>query len=174
VTPEELGRLFSTFERSAFRLECLPTYAVTEDAEAEAFRLWLAGGQPPKKARDWPKLVASATANGKKMQRVRLIRAMTAYLRFELSWGYPDNVAAGEDIRILELRAGESLAGMPEVDYWLFDDATMVRLEYDGAGRFLRPVEVDDPAEVRRCCGWRDAVMARAVSFDLYRLPLPS
>jgi hypothetical protein len=154
VTPEELGRLFSTFERSAFRLECLPTYAVTEDAEAEAFRLWLAGGQPPKKA--------------------RVIRAMTAYLRFELSWGYPDNVAAGEDIRILELRAGESLAGMPEVDYWLFDDATMVRLEYDGAGRFLRPVEVDDPAEVRRCCGWRDAVMARAVSFDLYRLPLPS
>lgn len=174
MTPEELGRLFSTFERSAFRLECLPTYAVTEDAEAEAFRLWLAGGQPPKKARDWPKLVASATANGKKMQRVRVIRAMTAYLRFELSWGYPDNVAAGEDIRILELRAGESLAGMPEVDYWLFDDATMVRLEYDGAGRFLRPVEVDDPAEVRRCCGWRDAVMARAVSFDLYRLPLPS
>lgn len=174
MTPEELGHLFSTFERSAFRLECLPTYAVTEDAEAEAFRLWLAGEQPPKKARDWPKLVASATASGKRMQRVRVIRAITAYLRFELSWGYPDNVAAGEDIRILELQPGESLAGMPEEDYWLFDDAIMVRLEYDGAGRFLRPVEVRDPAEVRRCCGWRDAVMTRAVSFDFYHTPLHS
>jgi hypothetical protein len=174
VTPEELGRLFSTFERSAFRLECLPTYAVTEDAEAAAFRLWLAGEQPPKKTRDWPKLVASATASGKRMQRVRVIRTMTAYVRFELSWGYPDNVAAGEDIRILELQADESLAGMPEEDYWLFDDAVMVRLEYDGAGRFLRPVAVRDPAEVRRCCGWRDAVIARAVSFHSYRTPLHS
>jgi hypothetical protein len=174
VTPEELGRLFSTFERSAFRLECLPTYDVTEDDEAEAFRLWLAGRQPPKKPRDWPRLVASATASGKRMQRVRVIRAMTAYLRFQLSWGYPDNVAAGEDIRILQLRTGESLAGMPEEDYWLFDDAVMVRLEYDGSGRFLRPVAVRDPAEVRRRCDWRDAVMGRAVSLDAYRTPMPS
>lgn len=174
MTPEELGRLFSTFERSAFRLECLSAYAVTEDAEAEAFRLWLAGEQPAKKDRDWPKLVASATASGKSMQRVRIIRVMTDYLRFELSWGYPDNVAAGEDIRILELRPSESLVDMPNEDYWLFDDAIMVRLEYDGAGRFLRAVAVRDPAQVRRCCRWRDAVMARAMPFDSYRASLHS
>jgi hypothetical protein len=174
VTPEELGRLFSTFERSAFRLECLPAYAVTEDAEREAFRRWLAGEHAPKKDRDWPKLVASAVAAGKSMQRVRVIRAMTDYIRFELSWGYPDNVAAGEDVRILQLQPGESLADMPQEDYWLFDDAVMVRLQYDGSGQFLRCVAVRDHAQVRSCCGWRDTAMTRAVPFDSYRASLHS
>ena len=51
---------------------------------------------------------------------------------------------------------------MPDHDFWLFDDAIVVRLEYDEAGRFLRPVAVSDPAPYRQC---RDVVMARAVAF---------
>ncbi|MFL6226855.1 MAG: DUF6879 family protein, partial [Actinomycetes bacterium] len=58
----DLASLFESFRSSAFRLECLPAYAVTEDDESEAFRRWLDGEQPPQKEREWPKLCASAVA----------------------------------------------------------------------------------------------------------------
>jgi hypothetical protein len=35
MTTPDLGKLFESFRSSAFRLECLPAYAVTEDDEAK-------------------------------------------------------------------------------------------------------------------------------------------
>jgi hypothetical protein len=140
VSAPNLGQLFESFRSSAFRLECLPSYAVIEDDESEAFHLWLAGELPPKKEREWPKLCASAVAARKSMQRVRLVsEPLSDYLRFEMDWGYPANVAAGEDIRILD----HEPAGLLKVDFWLFDDATAVALEYDDDGRFLRAVTAE-------------------------------
>lgn len=133
----DLASLFDSFRSTAFRLECLSAYAVTEDDEAQAFRLWLAGQQPPQKEREWPKLCASAVAARKSMQRVRLVtQPLSDYLRFEMEWGYPPNVAAGEDIRILD----HEPAGLLKVDFWLFDETTAVVLEYADDGRFLRAV----------------------------------
>jgi hypothetical protein len=170
VTPAELGRLFETFRFSAFRLECLPSYDVTEDDEAQAYRLWSAGQQPPHGQREWPKLCASAVDAGKKMQRVRVVQApLTQYQRFQMEWGYPANVAAGEDIRIIE---GELPPDMPREDYWLFDDDLAVVLEYDDQGRFVRPVMVEEiPHRYRR-----GALIAltHAERFESYRASLPS
>jgi hypothetical protein len=133
----DLASLFESFRSTAFRLECLPAYAVTEDDESEAFRLWLAGEQPPQQEREWPKLCASAVAAKKSMQRVRLVpQPASEYVRFQMAWGYPANVAAGEDIRILD----HEPAGLLKVDFWLFDDTTAVVLEYDDDGKFLRAV----------------------------------
>jgi hypothetical protein len=162
MTTPDLGKLFQSFRSSAFRLECLPSYAVTEDDESEAFRLWLAGEQPPDKEREWPKLVASAVAAGKSMQRVRLgLEPLSDYLRFEMDWGYPSNVAAGEDIRILD----HELAGLLKVDFWLFDDATAVVLEYDDEGRFIRPVVAESIEPYRQA---KELALASSEPFDRY------
>jgi hypothetical protein len=84
----------------------------------------------------------------------------------ELDWGYPDNVAAGEDIRIVELKESGDVPDMLDHDYWLFDDRKAVRLEYAHDGSFIQPVEVTDVAPYRRC---RAVAMARAVAFHAYR-----
>jgi hypothetical protein len=164
MTPEELGRLFESFRSSAFRLECLPEYAVTEDDEAEAFRQWRAGQQPQSRDRAWPKLVASSVAAGKRMQRVRIISApMTEYQRFQCSHGYPANVAAGEEILILD----HEPAGLLKADFWIFDDVTAVVLEYDEQGHFLRPVVAEKVAPYRKA---RDMALESSVPFREYQL----
>jgi hypothetical protein len=162
VTPEELGRLFESFRYSAFRLECLPSYDVTEDAERESFRLWLAGEPPRGQERGWPELVASAVAAGKSMRRVRMVETpLTEYQRFQCSWGYPANVAAGEVIYILDHRPD----GLLEVDFWVFDDETVVVLEYDDSGRFLRPVVADTLEPYLQA---RDMALKSSVPFREY------
>jgi hypothetical protein len=165
MTALDLGKLFQSFRSTAFRLECLPAYAVTEDDEAQAFRQWLKGEQPPEKEREWPKLVASAVAAGKSMQRVRLVpESPSQYLRFQMVWGYPANVAAGEDIRMLD----HEPPGLLKADFWLFDNEVAVVLEYDDQGRFLRPVAAET---VTPYCQARDLALASSIP---YRLSLHS
>ena len=167
MTTPDLGALFESFTTSAFRLECLPSYDVTEDAERDAYRLWLAGERPPAREREWPKLVASAVAAGKTMQRVRLVESPpTDYQRFEMEHGYPANVAAGEAIYILDHRPD----GLLTVDFWLFDDATAVVLEYDDEGRFLAPVVAETLAPYRQA---RDMALKSSRPFREYRRRAP-
>lgn len=166
MTAPNLGQLFESFTRSAFRLECLPSYPVTEDAEAEAFRLWLAGEQPSWREREWPKLVASATASGKSMRRVRMVETpLTEYQRFECSCGYPENIGAGEEIYVLDHKPD----GLLTVDFWLFDDAVAIVLEYDDEGHFLQSVVAETLAPYRQA---RDMALKSSVPFREYRLLL--
>lgn len=168
MTPEELGRLFESFTVSAFRLECLPSYDVTEDDEAEAWRQFRHGRpEPPwKKDRLWLQTVRAAKRRGAQMQRVRMVESpLTDYQRFQCAWGYPANVEAGEDILILENRPDGLLA----VDFWLFDDEIAVVLEYDEEGRFLVPVVTETLQPYHQA---RDLALRRAVRFEQYRLSL--
>jgi hypothetical protein len=168
VTETDLARLFASFRRSAFRLECLPAYDVTEDAERESFRLWLAGERPQGQERGWPELVATAVAAGKSMRRVRMVETpLTEYQRFQFGWGYPANVAAGEAIYILDHRP----EGLLMVDFWLFDDETVVVLEYDDAGHFLRPVVAESLGPFRQA---RDKALKSCVPFREYERKLPA
>jgi hypothetical protein len=172
LKPEDLGQLFTTFRHSAFRLETLTAYAIEE--EAESLRAWRAGEPRPAwyEDREWCRLVADATAAGKFMQRVRVVRRpLSDYIRLELDWGYPQNVEAGEDIRILELAGDDQLPSVPDpdrgYDFWCFDAVTVVRLEYDGAGRFVGVVGASEHASRFVAC--QDYAMRRAVPFSDYR-----
>jgi hypothetical protein len=172
VKPDDLGRLFTSFRHSAFRLETLPAYLI--DSEAESLQLWRAGQPEPewRKDRDWLALVRQNVAAGKSMQRVRVVRRpLSDYVRFEMDWGYPQNVDAGEDIWILELGPDDELPWIPDADvrcdFWLFDAVTVVRLDYDTEGRFIRPVDVSaDEVPFITC---RDVAMFHAVPFSDYR-----
>jgi hypothetical protein len=167
MTPEELGRLFESFTRSAFRLECLSEYRVPQDVESlAAFR----AGEPRPQARDnrpWLQTIRRAILRGAQMQRVRMVETpLTEYQRFQFSWGYQENTAAGEELSILDHRPDGLLA----VDFWLFDDTTAVVLEYDDAGRFLRPVVAETLAPYLQA---RDMALKSAVPFREYRLSMP-
>jgi len=166
LTPDELLELFRTFERSAFRLETRQQYNVPQ--ETERIRAFQEGRPLP----DHPvsqtslRLVADATAAGKRIYRVHIIdRPLTPYMRFELAV-YPQNVAAGEAIYIAERAAHPGLAALTE-DFWLFDgdtNPTVVWIRYTAEGSVLGWERTEQEGDVERCCQQRDLAMAHAVS----------
>ncbi|TDD62435.1 DUF6879 family protein [Actinomadura rubrisoli] len=156
---EEFGKLFETFQRSAFRLETLAKYTVPE--EADAFRDFLAGRSKPDNwgANDWARGIV---ASGRIMQRVHVVRSpLSDYLRFEIGWGYPGSIDAGEDVRILDLTHNE-VPGLPDHDFWLFDDETVIRMHYSPEGEFLG---ADRVPEVEPYRTYRDLAMGNSVPF---------
>src|SRR5215470_1382241 len=129
LTGEDFNDIFSSFERSAFRLETLPHYAVP--IEAEAFAAFLAG-QPYDLSwhQPWLDTMRAAIEAGRTVQRVRVMdRPPTPYQRFELAVT-PHNLAIGEDIRILDAAVAATLA-LPPFDFWLFDEQRAVVMRFD-------------------------------------------
>ena len=175
MSHEDFGALFHTFRQTAFRLEVLSRYSV--DAEAELFRQFLACEELTpirdlEAGRIWIETIAHAVTQGKRWQKVHLIRGpLTDYLRFEL-WVYEQTAAAGENIGIIHVQPGE----VPELgrdDFWLFDDELAVRLLYDREGRFIGPVAVTGP-EVNVYRYRRDAALRQAIPLATYLEAAPS
>ncbi|MGH8897307.1 MAG: DUF6879 family protein [Egibacteraceae bacterium] len=163
MTTDEFIRLFSTFERSAFRLETRQQYLV--DEEADLVRAFLEGRPPPASTAmdQWLALIRANTDAGKRMERVHILeRPLTGYARWELST-YPDNAAAGEQIFIAD-RAG--LKDLHE-DFWLFDDRDLVTLRYDEDGRWLG-VDLRPESDLDRYRAMRDLALAEAVPLADY------
>jgi hypothetical protein len=159
--------MFTSFQVSAFRLETLPDYQVPQDVQwLRAFR----AGEPrpqDRANRPWLTTVRAAKERGARMQRVRLVSSpLSEYQRFQFSWGYPENTQAGEEIYILDHQPD----GLLRVDFWLFDDAQAVVLEYDEQGRFLRPVAVSNVAPYQQA---RDMALKSSVPFREHRLRSP-
>ncbi|SEL00949.1 DUF6879 family protein [Nonomuraea pusilla] len=165
MTPREFGERFFDFAATAFRVEARDAYAVS--AEAEAMRRFLAGEPYGLEWLDgWLRAVAGAAAQGRAVRRVRVVsRPLGDYARFGLDVAR-HAVRAGEEIRYLPRERAAAL-GVPERDCWLFDDARLALLDFDGDG-VLRAVEpVTDPALVasQRAANelaWREAVPAEA------------
>lgn len=160
---EEFGRLFESFERTAFRLETLAVYDVED--EREEMERYLAGGDMGPEWDDNP-WVRSMTDKGKAVSRVHVLRSpLTDYLRYELA-AYPGNIMAGESIGIIDL-AEQQVTGLPDHDFWLFDDRDVYRMHYTPEGKFVGAelLPGDRLAEYR---GHREAALARAVPFASY------
>jgi hypothetical protein len=169
VTPEELGRLFESFRSSAFRLECLPSYDVTEDNEREAFRRFRNNNDAPtwwRGSRDWCATVHKAVARGATVKRVRMVEGpLNDYQRFEFAWSYPYNEQAGEQISVIEDSPFVRGPVSYEDDFWLFDDATVVLLRYNSRGKFLGVRSADDIGRYRRI---RDTLLDHALPLREY------
>jgi uncharacterized protein DUF6879 len=164
MTTDEFIRLFSTFERDAFRLETRQQYLVEE--EADLVRAFAEGRPPPPSAamEQWLALIAANTAAGKRMYRVHIVETpLTGCIRWELS-SYVDNAAAGEEIFIADR------AVLPDLheDFWLFDDRDVVALRYDDEGRWLG-VERRPDSELVHYRVMRDRALGEAVPLADYR-----
>lgn len=167
-TPEEFGAIFdSSFQRSAFRLEVLDRYAVPD--EAEPLRRFRAGQpQDPAWREPYKEFVREALRDGKQIARVHAVREpLSEYLEFELTCGYPANVAAGEDVRVLRLASWPHLR-LPDHDYWLFDDRVAAVMIYDDEGGFTGADVTADPVTVARYRKARDLAMQHSIPLGIY------
>jgi hypothetical protein len=154
---EDFDRLFTTFRRTAFRLETRDHYALFE--EASSYQNFLAG--KPYDLRwhqNWLAGIRDMAASGRRMRRVRLVsEPPTDYQRFELTVT-PTNLEAGEDIRVLprSLAAGLDL---PDYDFWLFDDTWLGIMHFDDDDTFQGMEITEEPT----------AVMAHHAAWDRAR-----
>lgn len=163
---DQWQRRLHGFERSAFRLETLPQYLVPQ--ESDELRRFLAGEEPPEGLRaGWCEKVAAHIAAGKVMQRVHVLTSpLSDYLRYEFAWGYALTVEAGEDIRILDL-AERPDPGLPDEDFWLFDDRVVVRMLYEPDGTQIGRELVDDP-DLDTYRRWKQLALDHSVPFTRY------
>ncbi|MEU8538443.1 DUF6879 family protein [Streptomyces sp. NPDC048717] len=163
VTGEEFGRLFEIFERTAFRLETLDVYDV-EDEREEMSRFFAGEDMGPEwEDNPW---VRSMTDQGKQVSRVHVLASpLTEYLRYELA-AYPGNIKAGESIGIVD-RAEQAAEGLPDHDFWLFDDRDVYRMHYTEAGAFVG-AELLPADRLPEYLAYRSAAQAAAVPFAAY------
>jgi hypothetical protein len=163
---EDFDRLFTTFERTAFRLETRDHYAVFD--EAEAYRNFLAG-EPYDLHwhQSWLAGIRDITTSGRRMQRVRLVREPpTDYQRFELAVT-PTNLEAGEDIRVLPHSVADGL-DLPRHDYWLFDDTRLGIMHFDDDGLFHGVEMTEDPTTVTAHREARGRALLHATPYAAY------
>lgn len=160
-------RLWSEFSTCAFRLETLPVYKV-EDELAE-FERFLRGEPPPPEVADneWIDGIRAANAAGKVIQRVRVLTPpLGDYLRYEFEWGYAFTAPAGEDIRILDLSTVTN-PGLPEQDFWFFDDSAVVLMRYEDDGTYLGATLLADP-DLDKYRRYRQLAIQFSVPFQDY------
>ncbi|MEV6862358.1 DUF6879 family protein [Streptosporangium subroseum] len=165
VTGSDFGRLFTSFDHTAFRLESRERYNPAN--EREPIRSFLTGETVDMDwMHPWCDLIQSHVAEGRRVERVRIVSVpFSDYTRWGLHLSRI-NIAAGEDIRYLERKKAEGL-GLPDIDAWLFDSNRIAQMKFNESDSTLIHAEIiDDPAIVVQHCHWRDVAMHYAIPRD--------
>ncbi|MGH3852205.1 MAG: DUF6879 family protein [Pseudonocardiaceae bacterium] len=159
-------QLIASVASSAFRLETLAVYDMP--SEREEFARHVAGEKPPTGLHYcWLDTVAKGVKMGKSFQRVHVVASpLSDYLTYEFTWGYVFNVKAGEDIRILDL-AHQADPGLPTHDFWLLDQTTVVRMDYDEHGVQLGRELLEDVDPAPYVAG-KNLALEHAEPFERY------
>lgn len=155
---DEFFRLCTEYRSSSWRWECQGEYH--EPGEREPMQLWREGRPDLSFMDGWVNLIRRLRDEGKIFNRVRMVtEPPTEYLRWMFSFTHV-NTDAGEDIRwIGETQARE--LGMPEYDFYIFDDERVAILHFDRNG--VSGAEVTDDATVlAEHQRWRDLVWSLA------------
>ncbi|CAM5323985.1 DUF6879 family protein [Streptomyces sp. PAN_FS17] len=167
---EEFGRLFETFQHSAWHLETRRGYA--SDREDLGFAEFLATGDAPCDLdSDWCQNIRRQTEAGKYVGRVRVLdNPPTEGQRFLLSYARC-NAATGEDARNL-WREDADRAHLPAEDFWIFDSRLVAILRFDGQDVFHDVEIITEPAEVLRYCQVRDAAVHASIPYNAFAAQL--
>lgn len=169
---EEFGRLFETFEHTAWRLETRRGYA--SDREDPTYTEFVQTGSITLDYDDeWSANIRTQTAAGKTIGRVRIVDQPPTTGQLFLLTDAPRNAAAGEDMRYL-WRSIAQTQHLPAEDFWIFDSRLVARLNFDEDDVLLDVEVITEPAEVLRYCQVRDAAMHHAVAYDQFAAQLPS
>ncbi len=131
------------FDSYALRHETLDRYDVASDDDA--FTHYLAGRpRPPEFGQAWHGWIADRIAEGRQVRRVRVLYGPPSpYLCFECEWGYTGNVAAGEQVRVLDLTEQPRPAALVDAEFWLLDGCRAAVMAYDPDGVFLHADTVE-------------------------------
>lgn len=159
------------FEHTAWRLETRREYAA--DQGTEEYQQFLQGVAPPRDdGGPWFTNARAQTADGRRIERVRLVDEPPTDNQRYLLATTPSNLAAGEDIRYLHRSAAATLGFADEGDFWLFDSRVLARFNWDDADR--RMELTTDPEQVLRACQVRDAAWHYAVPYGDFTGRVPS
>jgi hypothetical protein len=169
VTQLISGQAFADFvlgyEHTAFRLELRQRY--NEPEENEYLQRFLAGEPDYSWNDEWAAMMRRRTADGQRMERVRIVSAPHGdYTRFMLDLARV-NVEAGEDIRYLPRDKATSL-DLPDHDFWLIDSTRLGILRFGDDDVLLGAEVFTDPAVVVRHCYFRDVARHYATPFREY------
>ncbi|MFJ5234750.1 DUF6879 family protein [Kitasatospora sp. NPDC088391] len=155
---------FDSYQRDAFRFEAQPVYTMPREAENLA-RFLRAEPKPADHNAAWHRRVHGFVSSGRRIGRVRVVRQpLTDYQRYQFAWGIPGNIAAGEEIRILDV-TGEEFE-IPQQDWWLFDDSSVVHLNFRPDGTQINRELIT--GDMRKYQQWKELALERAVPFADY------
>ncbi|MGI5259667.1 DUF6879 family protein [Streptomyces angustmyceticus] len=160
----EFGKLFQTFQHSAWRLETRRGYA--SDREDATYREFVETGTVAWDLDDdWCRNMCAQTADGKRVGRVRIIDDPPTTGQLYLLDNAKRNSATGEDMRNL-WRADAERLQLPAEDFWIFDSRVIALLHFDEADTLLHVELLTEPAEVVRYAQVRDAAIHHSSSFE--------
>ena len=162
----EWSAFFDGYKVSAWRLETHPVY--TMPGEHQTLERFRSGEQPTgEHAKEWTDRVRRYRAIGRAIGRVHVVtRPLSEYLRYEFEWWYRFNVRAGEDINILDL-TGRPDPGLPDEDFWLFDDTAVVQMRYRADGTQIGRELLEQP-DIEAFLRYRETATRDAVPFEQY------
>jgi hypothetical protein len=163
---EEWTRAFDSYERDAWRFEAQPTY--TMPREAENLGRFLRGEPRPEHHNAaWHERVRHYVNTGRTIGRVRIVRRpLTDYQRYQFSWGIPGNIAAGEDIRVLDVTDTDYGLPLSGTDWWLFDEAWLVHLNYRPDGTQINREKFT--GDVAPYLKWKRIALENSIPFEEY------
>lgn len=152
--------------RDLFRLETLRYYDVASDGDD--YRRYLRGEPTPTATakQSWLDRLQADVAAGRAWRRVHaLTTPLSDYLRYECEWTYTDNVAAGQDVRVVRVidNAGDALLSVG--DFFVIDGEHVVCSHYDRAGLFVNAAVVTDSAAKVPYIALADVIWRTAQAF---------
>lgn len=141
------------------RVENRRAYAAASDGGD--FRRYLDGEDAPLEGGTWRERLRREAAAGRCRTKVHILGAggPSDYERYELEWGFLNNVEAGEEIRILPDRP--DLHDVP--DFYVIEHEHVVRMTYGADARFIGAQEVTGP----------DAAVYRALAVAVWSAATP-
>jgi hypothetical protein len=158
---------------SVFRLEAKPEYKVP--GEADLIAKWKKGEPDLGANAEWQKWVGSLKkAKAKKLQvkRVRVVpKTFTDYIRFEVALWQKYSAKNGEQIFFIGADAYKTIineCGFNSKDFWLFDDTTLLIMNYGTAGQFIGEILIADNGMVNRYRQLKDKLFKAAVPMEAY------
>ena len=163
---DEWRRTFDAYKREAWRFEAQPAYTMPKESENVARFL---RGEPKPVAHNarWHERVRGFVASGRTIGRVRIVRQpLTAYQRYQFTWGIPGNIEAGENIRVLDVTQNDYGLPLSETDWWMFDESKVVHLNFRPDGTQINRELFE--GDVGPYVEWRRIALAHSVPFTEY------
>lgn len=113
--------------------------------------------------------VAEAVGRGVVVRRARIVsEPVTDYIRWE-HYVTHANVTAGEQVRWLPRRRVSDLC-LPGNDFWVFDTDRIRVHHFSGDGDIIEDEITEDPRLIKHCTAAFEAIWARAVPHEEYRV----
>jgi hypothetical protein len=141
---DDLGAWIATrHKQDLLRVQTLARYISVSDGDD--FERYLRGEAEPTAPhkRAWLDRLASDAAHGRVRRNVHIVeQPLSEYLRYQFEWCYTFNVAAGQDVRVLDISSNPAASPLTACgDFAVIEGIDVARNNYAPDGTFLGAVQ---------------------------------